>query len=181
MFLVTYLGGEEYLNTALIRRSPQDHIFPMQLRCVACLTRLSKPQITVSSSFFFLSSPCRYCCRPWRMGADFMYYTKVGTLQYVVLKPLTAIVTFVLESLHLYGEVRDCFLFFCLEHSIVISACHLGDPASFAFRTNFGSLLATHTWHSSPIARKCGPFTVLSFFSWPIKKNWPRSNPWPNS
>ena len=42
------------------------------------------------------------------LGPEFVYHTKLGILQFVVLKPLMAIISFALDALGLYwhGEFR---------------------------------------------------------------------------
>jgi Organic solute transporter Ostalpha len=41
---------------------------------------------------------------PWEMGPTFFYYTQVGTLQYCVIKPITAAITFILVGADKYTD-----------------------------------------------------------------------------
>lgn len=50
------------------------------------------------------SWPLNWCVKPWAMGADFLHCSKLGVLQYVLLKNLMAVVIFVLQILDCYGE-----------------------------------------------------------------------------
>ena len=74
-FLVCYLGGEDSLAITLASKSHHDHVFPFN-----------------------------YCCRSWIMGPDFIRMNKIGTLQYVFIKPIMALLTFILESESKYGD-----------------------------------------------------------------------------
>eukprot|EP00455_Lapot_gusevi_P006049 TRINITY_DN12587_c0_g1_i13.p1 TRINITY_DN12587_c0_g1~~TRINITY_DN12587_c0_g1_i13.p1 ORF type:complete len:341 (+),score=13.31 TRINITY_DN12587_c0_g1_i13:79-1101(+) len=74
-FLVTYLGGEDELAVILSKKDVQPHVCPVQ-----------------------------YCCKPWPMGRIFIYHTKVGTLQYVIVKPAMALTSFILQAVGKYEE-----------------------------------------------------------------------------
>lgn len=74
-FIVCYLGGEEQLAILLSRKVPQEHVFPFN-----------------------------FCLRSWIMGHDFVRMNKIGTLQYVIVKPLLAVITLILESCDKYHD-----------------------------------------------------------------------------
>ena len=40
----------------------------------------------------------------WIMGYDFLYKCKLGVFQYILLKNVTAVLTFILASYHMYGD-----------------------------------------------------------------------------
>ena len=48
--------------------------------------------------------PLKHCLKPWAMGKQFLYNSKLGVLQYVVIKVLTAVATMILEWCGRYGE-----------------------------------------------------------------------------
>ncbi len=62
--------------------------------------------------------PLSLCLSPWIMGHDLLFRCKLGVLQYVVLKFLTAISVYVLVSCGVYGEGQWVFhrgyLYICL-------------------------------------------------------------------
>lgn len=74
-FLVFYLGGEDYLGVVMARKEPTHHLLGFQ-----------------------------HCVNTWQMGPRFLHNTKVGALQYVVVKPLLAIITFVTQATGKYNE-----------------------------------------------------------------------------
>jgi len=74
MLLVEFLGGQTKVITLLQSKSEMHHMMP-------------------------------FCCLPkWTMGESFFFQTKVGTLQYVVVKPLLAAITFLLTPLGAYED-----------------------------------------------------------------------------
>mmetsp|Transcript_40248 Transcript_40248/g.45795 ORF Transcript_40248/g.45795 Transcript_40248/m.45795 type:complete len:477 (-) Transcript_40248:111-1541(-) len=42
--------------------------------------------------------------KPWKLGTEFMLQCKHGVLQYVVIKTIAAILTFIFQWMHIYGE-----------------------------------------------------------------------------
>eukprot|EP00466_Bigelowiella_natans_P020840 jgi/Bigna1/87130/estExt_fgenesh1_pg.C_170037 len=44
-----------------------------------------------------------------KLGDEFFMFTKLGTLQYVIVKPITALLTFVLNGINMYGEEGNPF------------------------------------------------------------------------
>lgn len=66
--------------------------------------------------------PMNLILSPWLMGHELLSKCKVGVLQYVVLKNLSALLTFVLESCGVYDEGRIRFdrgyLYVCLINNI---------------------------------------------------------------
>ncbi|GAB5355535.1 hypothetical protein AAMO2058_000213800 [Amorphochlora amoebiformis] len=84
LLLVGYLGGERHL------------VYVLEL----------KPAEYVKHPF-----PFNYCVGDRvRLGKDYFQFTKIGALQYVVLKPLTAIASFILSATGTLGET-DPFRF----------------------------------------------------------------------
>lgn len=80
-FLIAYMGGEEELVRKLATKaqSRARHIAP-------------------------------FCCfRDWRMGREFLVKIKVGTLQYVVAKFVTSVITFACQSADVYDEGNFSF------------------------------------------------------------------------
>jgi len=78
-FLVGYLGSRETLVEILDARhkekqDQQKHLFPFN------------------------------CLPPWQFGESFVHNTKLGILQYVPVKVITAIITFILEYKDKYGD-----------------------------------------------------------------------------
>lgn len=76
-YLIELLGGQETLTRTLQRKDPSlgQHTFPFSL----VLT-------------------------PWQMGVEFLLQCKHGVLQYVVIKSMATVLTFLLEFVGLYGE-----------------------------------------------------------------------------
>lgn len=77
-FLIAYLGGEEkIIADSLARNAPdkEHHIWPMH-----------------------------YCLKQWRTGKQFLVRCKLGALQYVVIKLVLSIVTFICESTGTWDE-----------------------------------------------------------------------------
>lgn len=66
--------------------------------------------------------PVNYIASPWIMGSDFLSKCKLGVLQYVVIKNLISLVTFILESARVYGEGKFYFtrgyLYVCVVNNI---------------------------------------------------------------
>ena len=56
------------------------------------------------------------------MGIDFLYKCKIGVLQYVLIKNITALVVFVLEHFDLYGEGhfswKRGYLYVCMVNNL---------------------------------------------------------------
>jgi hypothetical protein len=76
-YLITLLGEEVHLVSKL-RDKPKDrgqHVFPFS-----------------------------YIAHPWICGSDYLHKCKVGVLQYVVIKNISAIIITVLESYSMYDE-----------------------------------------------------------------------------
>jgi len=76
--LLAYLGGEKKIIRESLRRNQPEkehHLWPFN-----------------------------YCLPQWRTGKQFLVRCKLGTLQYVVLKVLISIITFILESSGDYDE-----------------------------------------------------------------------------
>jgi hypothetical protein len=83
-YLIELLGGEESLVRILlykVRRDPSmerhlgHHAFPLSL-----------------------------VLAPWKLGVEFMLQCKHGVLQYVVAKTLATILTYICQSMGVYGE-----------------------------------------------------------------------------
>ena len=74
-FCLVYLGGSVVLNEQLSRRAQIGHSWPFH-----------------------------WCLRPWSMEHRFLFHTRLGVTQYVVIKSLMAIITF---SLAAADEYRD--------------------------------------------------------------------------
>jgi hypothetical protein len=76
-YLIELLGGQDNLVRMLHRKNPSlgQHTFPFNL-----------------------------VIQPWELGMEFMLQCKHGVLQYVVIKTLASILTFILEALGCYGE-----------------------------------------------------------------------------
>ena len=76
-YLIELLGGQDALVRTLQRKDPSlgQHTFPFNL---------------------FI--------QPWDMGVEFLLQCKHGVLQYVVIKSMATMLTFLLEALGLYGE-----------------------------------------------------------------------------
>ena len=75
-FLVEFLGGERQMIRILRGKPLFKHVFP-------------------------------FCCiREWRMGQEFSQKVKLGILQFVVLKPLMAFLSFSFEHLEMYWNGR---------------------------------------------------------------------------
>lgn len=77
-FLVIYLGGEDHLLITILAQKPQQkHVFP-------------------------------FCCKkPWTMGGPndtFLLNTKIGVLQYVVVKPVLGLISFICNATGVYGD-----------------------------------------------------------------------------
>jgi len=71
-FLVEYMGGERHIIRMLRSKAPQRHVFP-------------------------------FCCMErWDMGPEFFHKCKTGVLQFVILKPLMAMLSWAFESLRMY-------------------------------------------------------------------------------
>jgi len=48
-----------------------------------------------------------FCClRRWEMGSAFFIHIKAGTLQYVVVKPVLAVITFILSNTRNYSDAN---------------------------------------------------------------------------
>lgn len=74
--LVVYLGGEIALHTRCEKKEPVKHVFP-------------------------------FCCLPaWTHGEEgnFLLFTQIGTLQYVIIKPLCAVLTFICVNTNTYHD-----------------------------------------------------------------------------
>jgi hypothetical protein len=56
------------------------------------------------------------------MGAEFLVRCKVGVLQYVLIKNLTAVAVFVMEHFDVYGEghlgIRRGYLYICIINNL---------------------------------------------------------------
>ena len=56
------------------------------------------------------------------MGIDFLYKCKIGVLQYVLIKNVTAVVVFILEHFDVYGEGHFSFnrgyLYICMVNNL---------------------------------------------------------------
>ena len=50
------------------------------------------------------SFPIKYLVRPWMLGSEFMAKTHYGVFQYVVLRTSFAVLAFIAETCHMYGE-----------------------------------------------------------------------------
>jgi hypothetical protein len=76
--LAIYLGGEANLHDLLKTKPPVSHMVP-------------------------------FCCmKKWRMHDNsFHLYTQIGALQYIVVRPFTAIIAFVLTAVGDYGDSFD--------------------------------------------------------------------------
>lgn len=68
------------------------------------------------------SWPLRLCIKPWGMGSEFLHKSKLGVLQYVLLKNLMAVLIFTLQIFDLYDEGRFRFdrgyIYVCLVSNI---------------------------------------------------------------
>ena len=76
-FLIAWCGSEDQLASKLRQKPPSKgaHLWPMS------------------------------CCLPrWRLGRDFLWRCKWGTLQYIVVKTTCAIATLIMQALDVYGE-----------------------------------------------------------------------------
>lgn len=66
--------------------------------------------------------PLRLCIRPWVMGPEFLHQSKLGVLQYVLLKNLMAALIFILQIFNVYEEGRFRFdrgyIYICLVSNI---------------------------------------------------------------
>lgn len=76
-YLIELLGGQDCLVRTLQRKdaSLAQHTFPFNL-----------------------------VLQPWNMGVEFLLQCKHGVLQYVVIKTMATVLTFLLEAIGLYGE-----------------------------------------------------------------------------
>ena len=48
--------------------------------------------------------PATLVLKPWKMGPEFLSSCKNGVLNYVLLRPCTALIAFICESRDMYGE-----------------------------------------------------------------------------
>ena len=72
--MVEYMGGEGQIVEVLRTLQGRAHMFPF----------------------------CFW--KDWQMGQSFFHYCRVGILQYVFVKPLTAFITFILFACDVYGD-----------------------------------------------------------------------------
>jgi hypothetical protein len=72
-FLVAYLGGRQHLATLMATKAPQEH-----------------------------KAPVKWLMKPWDMQSQFYRYTKFGTMQYVPIKLLCAVLTFIFSLTGIY-------------------------------------------------------------------------------
>ena len=79
-FCLVYLGGSVILNEQLSRRQQIQHAWPVNVW------------------------PLRLCVGPWAMEHEFLFHTRLGVLQYVIIKLLLAIITFSLAAADEYQE-----------------------------------------------------------------------------
>ena len=79
-FCLVYLGGSVILNEQLGRREQIQHTWPLN------------------------AWPFRLCVGPWAMEHEFLFHTRLGVLQYVIIKLLLAIITFSLAAADEYKE-----------------------------------------------------------------------------
>ena len=79
-FCLVYLGGSVILNEQLSRREQIQHTWPLN------------------------AWPFRLCVGPWAMEHEFLFHTRLGVLQYVIIKLLLAIITFSLAAADEYKE-----------------------------------------------------------------------------
>ena len=66
--------------------------------------------------------PLRWCVKPWVLGPEFLHHSKLGVLQYVLMKNLMAALIFVLQIFDLYAEGRFRFdrgyVYICLVSNL---------------------------------------------------------------
>ena len=79
-FCLVYLGGSIILNEQLSRRAQIQHTWPLN------------------------SWPLNACVSVWSMEHEFLFHTRLGVLQYVIIKLLLAIITFSLAAADEYNE-----------------------------------------------------------------------------
>lgn len=99
--LIAVLGGEELLADYLTCQPRLKHPFPVS------------------------ALPCKMCSQPMKLGPGFLGRVKQGTLQFVLIKPLTAVVAMFLQTIGKYGEGKfspSCgFFWLALINNISVS------------------------------------------------------------
>ncbi|KAM3228580.1 hypothetical protein ACQJBY_059925 [Aegilops geniculata] len=90
-YLIACLGGEE--STI---RYMEDQFQPSD----------SSPLLDVDYDYGIVKHPfpLNWFMRNWYLGPDFYYAVKIGIVQYMILKPICAILAILLELLGIYGE-----------------------------------------------------------------------------
>eukprot|EP00465_Bigelowiella_longifila_P005496 CAMPEP_0185255012 /NCGR_PEP_ID=MMETSP1359-20130426/3983_1 /TAXON_ID=552665 /ORGANISM="Bigelowiella longifila, Strain CCMP242" /LENGTH=334 /DNA_ID=CAMNT_0027838577 /DNA_START=45 /DNA_END=1049 /DNA_ORIENTATION=+ len=81
--IIGYLGGERHV-VYVMENKPSEYVHHPHLLSI-CLGSKSK------------------------LGDEFYMFTKLGTLQYVIVKPVTALLTFALDAINMYGENGNPF------------------------------------------------------------------------
>ena len=68
------------------------------------------------------SWPLKLCIKPWVMGPEFLHQSKLGVLQYVLMKNLMAALIFILQIFNVYEEGRFRFdrgyIYICLVSNV---------------------------------------------------------------
>jgi hypothetical protein len=104
-----------------------------------------------------------FCCLPrWKLAEPFLTRCTTGVLQYVVVRVITAIVTFVLQALGLYGDGEWALSRGYVYVVIVVNVSQLWALWCLA-------VFGYHLWaHLSPI-RPLGKFAVIK---WVVALSW---------
>ncbi|TVU47091.1 hypothetical protein EJB05_06671 [Eragrostis curvula] len=90
-YLIACLGGEE--STIRFMEGQLD-------------TNESSPLLDVDYDYGIVKHPFPLSCfmRNWYLGPDFYYAVKIGIVQYMILKPICAVLAIFLQLLGIYGE-----------------------------------------------------------------------------
>ena len=74
-FIIVYLEQRGSVESILAQKPQQEHLFPVSL-----------------------------FAKPWKMGSEFLRMCKAGVLNFVILRPITALFAFVAEAYGVYGD-----------------------------------------------------------------------------